>query len=194
MMLFRVETVCANSEMLVGIQLSGCSMNKIFVASLIMASVVTIPPESYADTRLPALKNGMISGDVVKLWGEPVERIEEEVKRRDVWHYPKGAKVVFHESRVVQWSGSVATTQIISQSEPQREVPPPPEAVVLNPDTRDLVREIARELPSGPDVPFVESSESPVNVPVVPNPAQPMQNSLYANPPIGNQAYLADDE
>ncbi len=170
-------------------------MKNFFLAGLVVASVVAHTSETFSESRLPTLRNGMISGDVVKLWGEPVERIEEEVKRRDVWLYPKGGKVVFHESRVIEWSAAAGTTQVVnSQNPPLKEVSPSPETVVLNPDTRDLVREIARELPSGPDVPFVESSEPPVNVPVVPNPGQPMQNSLYANPPVGNQAYLAADD
>ena len=58
-------------------------MKNFFLAGLVVASVVAHTSETFSESRLPTLRNGMISGDVVKLWGEPVERIEEEVKRRE---------------------------------------------------------------------------------------------------------------
>jgi hypothetical protein len=60
---------------------------------LILVLIVSVA-SSHAQARLPELKKGMSNLEVLKLWGSPLEKIEKEIKRKDVWVY-KNSRLVF---------------------------------------------------------------------------------------------------
>lgn len=150
----------------------------------------------------------MAASQVVSLWGQPTEIQEFEAKRQEVWRYSKGDSVTIHESKVISWEArtnemnesfaSGGDTHLQKGASRSGTV-----AKVVEPsnETRDLVREIAKELPSGPDVPMPDTATDPAaGNAVIPPPAsgvpiQPLQNNLYANPPApGFQPYVATEE
>lgn len=58
-----------------------------------------------AEKRLPPLSEGMTSGVVTQLWGPPPERIEQETKRGEVWHYGESS-VQFIGGKVTSWKNA----------------------------------------------------------------------------------------
>jgi hypothetical protein len=103
--------------------------------------------------RVPA---GASFGDVITLWGEPVEKVDEGVLKQTIWYYKDGGKVVFKNGRVRSFR---PTNAIIAQQQSMMEAQAKaePAASEVAGETRDLVRDIAKEVPSGPDVPYVEA-------------------------------------
>ncbi len=162
---------------------------------------------SYAEARRGDLSNGMSSRDVILQWGEPLEIQEQEVKQLEVWHYPKGDRVVVREGKVLSWLRAGMPHGVheeVRHAEPDavaRKVSAEaafPAIGTGGADTRDLVREIAKELPAGSDLPYTEQPEaaSPQGMPpaAAAVPAQPPQAGLYANPPAaGFQPYIANE-
>jgi len=59
--------------------------------------------EVAADFRPQPLTAGMSSGEVLTMWGSPLERIEREAKREETWWYPGQAMVAFASGKVVDW-------------------------------------------------------------------------------------------
>lgn len=115
--------------------------------------------------RVPA---GASFGDVLTLWGEPVEKVEEGVLKQTIWYYKDGAKVVFKNGKVRSFrSTNAIIAQQQSMLEAQAKVEPAASEVAG--ETRDLVRDIAKEVPSGPDVPYVEPPVAQVPQAVNPN-------------------------
>ena len=169
---------------------------KNLLRSLAFTPALLVFTASFAtgEPRTPELKRGMNSGDVIKLWGPPAEREEHEVKRRDIWVYPKGARVVFSESKVVEWKVGVNP---IAEPAAAHSVSAAPEInTSFNPDTRDLVREIAKEVPSGPDVPYSDAPEPPnpgINAVPNPMPGQIPNPGGFNNPGVP-QPFAADEE
>lgn len=119
--------------------------------------------------RVPA---GASFGDVLTLWGEPIEKVEEGVLKQTVWYYKDGAKVVFKKGRVRSFRPSNA---IIAQQQSMMEAQAKavPAASEVAGETRDLVRDIAKEVPSGPDMPYVEAPAAQVPQAINPNPVAP---------------------
>lgn len=74
---------------------------------LALAFTVLLPGDPLisirADERKPPLAAGMTYGEVLKLWGAPSDKDEQEIKRRDIWHYGR-SRVVFDEGVVSSWS------------------------------------------------------------------------------------------
>lgn len=69
---------------------------------------------------------GALPGEVHAVWGEPQERVEYEVKREVVWHYPTQS-VTFFEGRVVRYGPY--TLSDVDQPAPQPSVAPVPPQV-----------------------------------------------------------------
>lgn len=123
--------------------------------------------------------------DVRRLWGEPKSVTEYEIDRKSVWHYKDGAQVTFNQARVTDWrSPSVQERREPKpeKGEEQKRLPAkdvddrdPPDI-----ESRDIVREIAREVPSGPDSP----SGDPGSSIQPPNPV--VQGQMIPNPGVYN--------
>jgi hypothetical protein len=127
------------------------------IAALVFVSV---PLAAQADPRRADLQAGFSVPQVIQLWGEPKEKNELEVKRREIWRYPNGAFVLFSEGKVSEWRLTDAEmAQRQAEVEARVKVTSDNE-VAANTDTRDLVREIAKEVPSGPDGPISDSDFS----------------------------------
>lgn len=108
-----------------------------------------------AESASEDLQNGATLPEVLKLWGQPTEKIERQVKREVVWTYAQGAFAVFKDGRVINWRsvrGRGPTSEVKPTATPATERP-------LG-EMGDLVRDIAKEVPGGPDVPY---SEPPPN-------------------------------
>jgi hypothetical protein len=132
---------------------------------------------SWADSRYPDLRSGSTYGQVFSHWGDPKEKVERGLKGETVWYYPSGGFVVFRRGKVVQWRSPFGASSVAEQPTLTETV----SAVATEPIdslTRDLVRDIAREVPSGPDVPY---SEPPPPLQVQPS-SQPADGMLQPVP------------
>lgn len=114
---------------------------------------------------------GASYADVMSLWGEPAEKVEEGILKQTIWYYKDGAKVVFKNGRVRSFR---PTNAILAQQATIEEskVDAKPVTTELAGETRDLVRDIAKEVPSGPEVPYVEPPGAG-QPPIVPNQIPP---------------------
>lgn len=110
---------------------------------------------SWADSRYPDLRNGSTYGQVFSQWGDPKEKVERALKGETVWYYPGGGFVVFRLGKVTQWRSPFGASSVADQPT-SKETVLPIATESVDSSTRDLVRDIAREVPSGPDVPYSE--------------------------------------
>jgi hypothetical protein len=113
-----------------------------------------------AEKAKPPLQLGYRTGEVFTAWGAPTEKTERALKNEVVWDYPGGAFVTFKDGKVVAYriaGGSIVDVKSETAAvAAQQTIAAAPTAVVAG-ATRDLVRDIARELPSSPDAPYVDS-------------------------------------
>ncbi|MFO0415682.1 MAG: hypothetical protein ACK5Y6_00200 [Pseudomonadota bacterium] len=119
--------------------------------SLFFVAVALVSLPALAADLSRKLNSGASFGDVLGAWGEPVDKVEKGIKRQVVWYYKDGAKVVFKDGRLVFWrptDAQIAAEKAL-KSEPAVSATANAE---LAGETRDLVRDIAKEVPSGPDV------------------------------------------
>jgi len=178
----------------------------IYTKRFLTFSFLTLALVSSASAQpKPALSNGLSKSEVSRLWGEPKEKTEQESHHKEVWRYPDTAKVVFIESKVSNWGFGDANEAI---EKPKKKEPVPSKEIKLDPadgdpGTRDLVREIAREIPSGPDSPASNEPPPPAAIPgqnmagqIVQPPFMPQQG-VPQFPPLGQQQpgpLIVDDE
>ncbi len=101
------------------------------------------------------IPTGASYAEVMGIWGEPIEKVEEGVLKQMIWYYKEGARVVFKNGRVRSFR---PTNSVLAQQAAavDAEVPVQSATTELAGETRDLVRDIAKEVPSGPDAPYVE--------------------------------------
>ena len=127
-----------------------------------------------AESGSEDLPKGATLPEVLKLWGHPVEKIERQVKHEVVWTYSQGAFVVFKDGRVINWKS-------VRGRGPTSETLPTPTPVAERPlsEMGDLVRDIAKEVPGGPDVPYSEPPNANVGQPVL------VPNAIPNQPPPG---------
>ncbi len=140
------------------------------------------------------LTAGSSIGEVVGAWGEPTEKVEKGIKREVVWYYPQGARVVFKDGKVRSWLPPKELQRAEREKAEQAAAATPASAEFAR-ETRDLVRDIAKEVPSGPDVPYVEQPQVPapqVVPPVIQNPA--IQNGRGVVPGIAPEPDVIDEE
>lgn len=117
--------------------------------------------------KIPA---GSSYADVLSIWGEPIDKVEEGILKQTIWYYKDGARVIFKNGRVRSFR---STNTLIAQqaASVEAQVPVQTATAELAGETKDLVRDIAKEVPSGPDAPYVEAPGSGQPA-VVPNQAQ----------------------
>jgi len=96
---------------------------------------------------------------VLAAWGEPDERIVREVKHELVWNYKGGARVVFKDGKV----RSFRTAEVIQQQQAKKAAAAEAakKAMGASTESKDILRDIVREIPSGADVPG--SPDSPAS-------------------------------
>ena len=153
------------------------------VGSLVLCSFAlsVALPLAFADKAKAPLNLGIRTGEVVTEWGAPTEKIERALKNEVVWHYPGGAFVTFKGGKVIAYrlaGGAVVDAKSQAAAvQAQQTIAAAPTATVAG-ATRDLVRDIARELPSNPDAPYTEPApdssagiRGPRNPPAPPPPA-----------------------
>ena len=132
------------------------------IAFVIMVGICSLAAQNVVATpKLPALTPGMSYHEVISLWGEPVEREEQETKRYDVWRYSGDTQVVFHEGKTVAWTGMPKPGAPVPAATPQKENGA---AALRGPDGKvvdDLLSEILKDVPSLEDGP----SGAPPSVP-----------------------------
>ncbi len=154
--------------------------------------VLCAPGVSFAGDLSRKLTPGASLGDVMGLWGEPTEKIEKGVKREVVWYYPQGAKVVFKDGKLKSWRPIDAVVQAEREREAAKAVVAPASDEVAA-ETRDLVRDIAKEVPSGPDVPYVEPPAPAGQPPLVPNQIPPGGRGAPAGVVPGGDVDLGEE-
>lgn len=130
-----------------------------------------VPHQGWATDFSKKIPTGSSYGEVLSIWGEPVEKVEEGILKQTIWYYKDGAKVVFKNGRVRSFRPTNAVVAQIAAMHDAQAVAQPV-ATELAGETRDLVRDIAKEVPSGPDVPYIEQPGSAA-LPVAPNPIPP---------------------
>lgn len=113
------------------------------------------------------IPQGSSFADVLDLWGEPVEKVEEGVLNKTIWYYNDGAQVVFKKGRAQSFRPTKATTARESAMR-QAQIPVRASPNSVDQETADLLGDIAKEVPSGPDVPFSEP-RGQVEPPIVPS-------------------------
>jgi hypothetical protein len=150
-------------------------MNRHITCAIILGLSVFIQVEAVqAESLTREIPAGSSFGQVLGLWGEPVDKVDKSVKGEVIWYYPDGAKVVFKNGQVRSWR---PTNAIVSQRKQfsGSQLPATPASGQLSQETRDLVRDIAKEVPSGPDVPMPDAPPPPAlnQPPLIPNQVPP---------------------
>lgn len=102
--------------------------------------------------RKPPLAPDMSYGDVLRLWGDPLEKTVKETSRIEIWEY-KTEKVIFTAGKVSAWSGADQQSSLASSDgSAQVEV----EKVIKSGNTakksasvevEDILKEIVKESP-----------------------------------------------
>lgn len=114
----------------------------------------------FAQNRHSApLKRGATLREVLAAWGEPDERIERGVKRELVWRYKDGSMVVLKDGRVSVFSSPAIEKVEQAKRLEQAEVDKKPAADTSS--SKDVLRDIVRELPSGPEGPSPGEPQAP---------------------------------
>lgn len=148
---------------------------RILVGALLALATAVAQP-ALAEKTKPPLQLGASTGQVLTSWGEPTEKIERELKHEVVWNYPQGAFVTFKKGQVIAYQ--LAGGQVVDaksqarQIAAQQTVAAAPTEVIAG-TTRDLVRDIAKELPSSPDAPYTEPPPQPGRAAARNQPPQP---------------------
>lgn len=146
---------------------------------------------SYGADYAKPIPAGASFADVMALWGEPVEKVEEGVLRQTIWYYRDGARVTFKDGRARSFRYS--RTFIAAQRERAKAADGLLGDVVgseqvrvekgeVNSEAMNIIKDIAKDVPSQPDSPYVEPPAAQA-APVVP-PQQQQQgfNQMAGNP------------
>jgi hypothetical protein len=134
------------------------------------------------------LNTGATIGEVLGTWGEPTEKVEKDLKHEVVWYYPQGAKVVFKNGKVSSWRPPASVLE--AQAEKAAAVVATPMSEQVAKETQDLVRDIAKEVPSAPDAPYVEPPQPPAQPPGLSNAPAPVRG---APPALAPEMDLMDE-
>ena len=166
-------------------------------AILCMVLTITALTLEVAISQERELISGLSMEEVKDRWGEPLERVEQESRRTDVWSYPAG-KVVFLEGRLTKFPtsettahGGTASTKgaALAHSAP---IPPEVNADLGTDDFReeqgtDVIADVLRAIPADAG----EKTGPPtLQRPIVPN--RPNPSALVQ--PIPGGAVAADLE
>lgn len=121
----------------------------ILTIGICLASLPGVVPACAQSQREDRVTVGASLRDVLTAWGEPNERIVRGVKRELVWSYKGGARVVFKDGTVVALRGAGDERKVVIKN--VAAVESVKKVAVEADESRDILRDIVREIPSGPD-------------------------------------------
>jgi hypothetical protein len=121
----------------------------ILTTAIYLAAFAGVAPTGAEAQREDRLAVGASLRDVLAAWGEPNERIVRGVKRELVWNYKGGARVVFKDGTVVALRGAGDEHKVVTKK--VAAVESVKKVAVEEDESRDILRDIVREIPSGPD-------------------------------------------
>ena len=125
-------------------------IQSIVMGVVAIASIHSCPVD--AQTRSDdKFATGATLREVLAAWGEPDERIERSVKRELVWNYKGGALVVFKDGQVISLKAGTTDSQLQAKKAAAAEIAK--QAVSASTESKDFLRDIVREIPSGADGP-----------------------------------------
>jgi hypothetical protein len=138
------------------------------------ANVASSEAQAKRDERFSV---GASLRDVLAAWGEPEERVVRGVKQELVWNYKGGARVIFKNGKVTSVRAGAAEQSVRAKKAPEPE--PVKKVSADSEESKDILRDIVREIPSGPDGPSTGGvsappSSDPAIVGLIPN-AVPVQ-------------------
>jgi len=123
--------------------------------------------------------------EVLAAWGEPEERVVRGVKQELVWNYKGGARVVFKHGKVASIQTGDPAQKSQAKKEPGAE--PVKKLSAESEESRDILRDIVREIPSGSDGPSSggppPSSDSSVGG-LIPNAVPPQRGGAGIAPGV----------
>lgn len=139
-------------------------MNRVmFFVVLGFFHLSTLSKSAIAADR-PRLEVGLPMSEVLARWGKPIERIEKESRRQEVWVYPNG-EVIFREGAVIAvpgGAGELVRSKPAApdlQSSGRHAAPPLPhvetpgeadkKSVTGTSSATDVMGEVLRALPAG---------------------------------------------
>lgn len=117
--------------------------------------------------------------EVLAAWGEPEERVVRGVKQELVWNYKGGARVVFKHGTVSSFRTGDAEKKVLAKK--AAEVDPVKKVAADSEESRDILRDIVREIPSGPDGPSsggAPPSSDPNLAGLIPNAVPPQRGGV----------------
>ena len=124
-------------------------MRGLFLRVALVATVVCAVP-CFAEGDLSRVPQGATSREVRALMGDPVDRIERETKREQVWYYASGSIVFMGgKARSIYMNGSNDDRFRIEEQRKMEIRKAAAQATPLNP-VEDILSEILREVPSEP--------------------------------------------
>jgi hypothetical protein len=144
----------------------------VFVGFVLVSfmEVASVHAQVASDT---GVRKGMALRDVLAAWGEPQERIVRSVKHELVWNYKQGARVVFKDGKVISFNEPRAVQALqekkIAKAAAAEKYAA---AAAASVESKDVLRDIVRELPSGPDAPGGDAppaSSDPALAGLIPN-------------------------
>ncbi len=133
--------------------------------------------------------------EVLAAWGEPDERVERSVKRELVWNYKGGALVVFKDGRVKSFKSGTTDSQLQAKKAAAA-AEASKKSVSASTESKDFLRDIVREIPSGADGPApldAPPSNDPNLAGLIPN-AVPQRGGQPAIAPGVVVPSLEDDQ
>ena len=84
--------------------------------------LISIAQNGYAQwSKQGKLKNNMTQNEVLEKWGEPVDKIEYETMRKQIWKYNTG-EVTFIEGVVKDWQSFDENLKPIDKNEPKANI------------------------------------------------------------------------
>ena len=112
--------------------------------------------------RPQPLSPGMTAREVLTLWGSPLERVEQETKREEVWRYPGSSSVSFTVGKVIAWqigatprTGIPLSTAMLHADQVGAKAASTRTSLVSDDQMRDILDEIVQRSPDSPVSPTV---------------------------------------
>jgi hypothetical protein len=107
--------------------------------------------------RPQPLSPGMTAREVLTLWGSPLERVEQETKREEVWRYPGSSSVSFAVGKVIAWqigatprTGIPLSTAMLNADQVGAKAASTRTSSVSDDQMRDILDEIVQRSPDSP--------------------------------------------
>ena len=121
-------------------------MNKLCFLYSILA--LTLSQQAFAEGNIARIRHGATTKEVYTLMGDPVDRIEREIKREQVWIYSSGS-VVFVKGKAASVYVEGESSDILSvQYQDAAAAAKPQVQVAPASPVEDIISEILREVPS----------------------------------------------